>query len=628
MQPSTPDARRIRFGPFELDLRAEEVRKDGLNLKLHGQPTKVLAMLLEHPGDVVTREELKKRLWQDDTFVDFDHSLNTAINKIREALRDSAESPKYVETIPRRGYRFIASVEAVAGIVPGQGGRPQRTPLRRWAGMAFAGVALIAAVLVGLNVAGLRVRVLKGVGAVREPPLRIESIAVLPLENLSRDPEQEYFADGMTDELITNLSKVRALRVISRTTAMHYKGSKKTLPEIAGELNVDAVVESSVLRSGNRVRITANLLHAPTDRHLWAETYESEMRDVLMLQSEVTRAISHEIQVQLTPQEQMRLGASRKIDPGAYEAYLRGLAEWNRLRFHQALSYFQQAAARDPDYAPAHVGLADCYFKLADMGGEPPVEMFAKSKAAALRAISLDSTLGEPHALLGIVTLYADWDWAAAEGELQRGLALSPNYSLAHEWYGAYLLAVNRLDEATAEERKAVALDPAGRITNAALALVYLHTHQYDRSLAVGQRMSTLFPDWGAGRWFQAESYLQKGMFDETVREYLKAKAMNGDKPEEVAAFEQAYAKSGIRGFWKEEVQSLKATPAGQPASAYDLAVDLALLGDKDRAFESLGTAYKARDGMMPWFRSDPRLASLHLDPRFKDLVRRMNFPP
>ncbi|MEJ2008307.1 MAG: winged helix-turn-helix domain-containing protein [Acidobacteriota bacterium] len=317
MPQATHPAKVLRFGVFELDLRAGELRKQGLKVRLQERPLQILALLLENPGEVVTREELRRQLWPADTFVDFDHSVNTAIKKLREALGDSAENPRFVETLPRHGYRFIATIDSGAAVHEPQKGvslaKPPRA--RRVAALVAGGVAAILVLLVAFDVAGLRGRLLSSVGASHDVPLpKIESIAVLPLENLSGDPAQEYFADGMTEELITDLGKISALRVISRTSVMRYKGTRKPLPEIARELHVDGIVEGTVLRSGNRVRITANLMYARTDRHLWAQAYERNLGDVLSLQDEVARNVASQIRIKVTSQEQARLASARPGD--------------------------------------------------------------------------------------------------------------------------------------------------------------------------------------------------------------------------------------------------------------------------------------------------------------------------
>jgi TolB-like protein/DNA-binding winged helix-turn-helix (wHTH) protein len=399
----------IRFGVFELDLGSGELRKSGVLIHLPPQPFKILALLASRAGQLVTREQIDQQIWGNETFVDFEQGLNHCIKQIRTVLGDDAESPHYIETLPRRGYRFIAPIETIAPVsspATSVAALYERRHLeevepavvdRRYSmraralALAAGGLVALVATLIGLNVAGLRERVFRAVGAAREPPLQIQSIAVLPLENLSGDPAQEYFADGMTDELITDLGQISALRVISRTSVMRYKGTKKSLGEIARELNVDAVVEGMVLRSGERVRITANLLHAPTDRHLWAETYERDLRDVLALQSEVAQAITREIRTTLTPGEHVRLTTTRPVNPEAYELYLkgiraRGLARYeDREGWFRVKAFFQQAIAKDPSYAPAYVALASCYNWAASAAFLPYMEASSKAKALARR---------------------------------------------------------------------------------------------------------------------------------------------------------------------------------------------------------------------------------------------------
>lgn len=374
----------VRFGQFEVDLRTSELRRQGRKIKLQVQQCRILGVLLERAGEVVTRDDLRKQLWSEDTFVDFDHSLNTAIMRLREALGDSSENPRFIETLPRLGYRFIAEVAELRdpaleksqtaalsapdlNILPSHYGhttlaadiantREKKVGLRQklmLGGIVFAGVALIA---------GITIRSIQNTAAARVAPTELKSIVVLPLENLSGDKDQEYFADGMTDELIAHLAKIRALRVISRTSAMEYKGTHKTLSEIARDLKVDAVVEGTVLRSGNRVRITAELIQVATDRHLWAETYESELGDILALQGHVATAIVNEIRIKLTPEEEKRLATTRPVSTESYEDYLKGRYYWNKRSeqgLTKAIEYFQSATQKDPGYALAYAGLAD-----------------------------------------------------------------------------------------------------------------------------------------------------------------------------------------------------------------------------------------------------------------------------
>lgn len=403
-----------RFDQFELNLRTAEIYKQGKRVKLQDQPCQVLALLTERPGELVTREELQKRLWPNDTFVDFDHGVNIAINKLRDALGDSAEHPRFIETLPRRGYRWLAPVESIADIsakartavsesaplkVPPPPGSV--TSVAPWSKIRLLPAAAISAIaflcgltlLFAFDVGKLRTRSLGSAA-----PARIQSIAVLPLENLSHEPEQEYFADGITEELITSLSKIGALHVTSRTSVMRYKRTNKSLPQIARELNVDGIIEGTVQRSGDRVRVTAQLIHAPTDRHMWAGTYDRELKDVLALQDEVARSIANEIKTTLTPQEQKSLTAVRPVNPGAYEAYLKGRYYWNKRTaegISKASDYFQQAINLQPDYGMAYSGLADCSSGLAWHGFAAPKEVLPRAKAAALKAIEIDPASGE-----------------------------------------------------------------------------------------------------------------------------------------------------------------------------------------------------------------------------------------
>src|SRR5260370_728554 len=424
MKQSAIPASSVRFGVYEFDLRSGELRKHGIRIKLQEQPCQILSILLEHRGEMVTREELQRRLWPSDTFVDFDHSLNTAVMRLREALNDSSESPRFIETLPRRGYRFVAPVEeksasenestqeqrgevsapksAIAKngpTLPPLSPGLRATPAK--AGGRVPRPVLVSATLflLGIVIAGgLAARYLRKPSVVAAPPDRITSLVVLPFENLSADKDQAYFAHGMTDELIAHLAKIRALRVISRTSTIEYKGTHKTLSHIARDLNVDSVVEGTVLRSGDRVRITAELVQVATDRHLWAETYESQLGDILTLQSHVASAIVNEIRVKLTPEDQVRLAATRPVSTQSYDNYLKGRYYWNKRSqegLTKAINYFQIAIDKDPHYALAYAGLADCYSILgsAIVGTVPPSELAPQARVAPLKSLGLDHTL-------------------------------------------------------------------------------------------------------------------------------------------------------------------------------------------------------------------------------------------
>ncbi|MBZ5561642.1 MAG: winged helix-turn-helix domain-containing protein [Acidobacteriia bacterium] len=688
-------ANHIRFGVFEVDLRTGELRKQGLKLKLQIQPFRILAMLLERPGELITREEIREKLWPADTFIDFEHSVNSSIKKLREVLCDDAEKPRYIETLPRRGYRFIAPVEtarravsdtetvgpgvadteapqpravadtepvetarrAVSTSVPPfstggfarraitaviQGALDAHRAQMRWRRLAVFGVGLAAlalglALLFIFNLAGLRDRLLTLVGARHGVPVpKIESIAVLPLENVSRDPEQEYFADGMTDELITNLGKIGALRVISRTTAMHYKGTKKTLPEIARELDVDAVVEGSVLRSGSRVRITANLLHAPTDRHLWAESYESDLSDVLVLQGEVARAIAGEIQGKLTPQQQVRLATTRAVNPEAHDAYLKGRYLLTRLvvshggtrtqeGIDTALEYFQLALKKDPNYAPGYVGIGFAWGMRAERGFLPAREAFPKAKAAALKALELDNTLADAHGLLARIQFCYEWDWAAAERGYKRAIELNPNSGELRTGYMDLLHVMQRPQEAKAQIERALELDPLNPRIQYWFGLHLMFSRQYDAAIAQAYNILKMEPDASLPHVVLQSVFQAKGMFDEQLAEGKKADA--GDR-ELVEAMDRGYARGGYREAMRLSAETLVRRSKRTYVSATGIAVHYADAGEKDRAMEWLEKAYAERKPDMVHLGVAPDWDPVRSDPRFQALLRRMNFPP
>src|SRR5438046_6338633 len=489
----------VRFGTYEIALHSGELRKAGVRIRVQQQPLKLLEILLEHPGEVVTREELRSRIWPNEDFGDFDQAVNVAIAKLRAALGDSAENPRYIETLPKRGYRFIAEVSVVAeddrtkkpesatGTIPGTdtGHQIQGAGLivepkhRQWPANRVMG-ALALALVLSLTI--LAVWIFRSRG---RAPTGIRSLAVLPLDNLSGDASQDYFAVGMTDELITDLAQIRALRVISRTSVMAYKHARKPLPEIARELNVDAVVEGTVLRSGDRVRITAQLIEASTDKHLWSQSYEGEMRDTLALQNKVARAIADQIRINLNPQEQAALKHVKVVTPQSYEAYLKGRYFWNKRTadgLKAALGYFDQAIKKDANYAQAYAGLADSYALMGDWeyGVLAPKEALPRAKAAAIKALELDNTLGEAHTSLAFTLDSFDWDWGSAESEFKRALDLNPGYATAHQWYSWHLIEMGRNSEAIAEMRKAENLDPLSLIIGADMADVLLIARRYD----------------------------------------------------------------------------------------------------------------------------------------------------
>jgi TolB-like protein/DNA-binding winged helix-turn-helix (wHTH) protein/Flp pilus assembly protein TadD len=616
----------LKFGIFEVDLQAGEVRKAGMKQKLAGQPFQVLQALLERPHEIVTREELRERLWPGNTFVDYDLALKKAVNRLREVLGDSAESPHFIETIPRRGYRFLGTLDAAEqpNAVPAATLPPTR---RRIPGALTAGLvlALIAVLLIGLNVDKLRTRIFA-----KSRSLEIRSIAVLPLQNLSNDPSQDYFSDGITDALTTELAQIGALRVISRTSADHFKGTRETLPEIGRKLNVEAIVEGSVTRSENRVRITAQLIDVQTDRHLWARSYERDIQDILGLQAEVSRDIASEVKIKLTPQDQARLSNARSIAPETYEAYLKGRYYLEKLSisgFKEGLGYYQQAVTRDPNYAPAYVGLAECYEALGMWGALPPREARSQAKTAAEKALALDDTLGEAHGALGHIHFTYDWDWPDAEREFKRALELDPSTSITRVRYATYLSAMGRHDEALAQIKEAHALDPVSHITNGLMGAVYFWARRFDEAIDQFNKTLVLYPDSAADHGYLALSYEQKRMYGEAVKEHLKQKELNGVSKEELSVLRQAFASSGMKGFLRADLRSTIATSKPQYLTAWDFAQLYARLGENDQAFEWLEKSYQERGHYFAFMKVDPSFDGLHSDPRFQELLHRMNFP-
>jgi TolB-like protein/DNA-binding winged helix-turn-helix (wHTH) protein/Flp pilus assembly protein TadD len=628
----------FRFGVFELDLHAGELRKRGLRVRLQEQPFQVLAMLVEQPGEVITREQLQSKLWRADTFVDFDHGLNKAINKIRDALSDSAESPRFVETVARRGYRFLAEVK-VADSAPVRG--PEFTapppslaesvdprgltsnlarskhllPSLAWKTAAFVLVVLMASLTAWKFYPWNR------------PSPVIRSLAVLPLESLSNDASQDYFADGMTDELISDLGQISALRVISRTSVMGYKHVRKPLPQIARELNVDAVVEGTVLRSGDRVRITAQLIDASTDKHLWSQSYEGEVRDTLALQNKVARAVADQIRVNLNPQEQTALKSVKVVNPEAYESYLKGRYFWNKRTangLNVALAYFVQAIDEDPKYAQAYSGLADTYALLGDWqyAVMTPKEALPKAKAAAIKALELDSALGEAHNSLAFVLDGFDWDLDSGGKEFRRAIELNPGYATAHHWYAWHLSLLGRYDEAIAEMRKAENLDPLSLVINADLAELLVLAHSYDESIQQSRKTIEMDPNFALAHNQLAQAYLQKHMADEAVAELRKAVQLSGGSPTCIANLARAYAASGKRSEAAKLLSDLMKRSSSNYSHASEIAMIYASLGDTNQAMNWLEKGYDER--FNPGVLLRPGFDPLRSDPRFENLVRRV----
>jgi TolB-like protein len=568
----------VRFGSFELDQDAGELRREGAKVRLQEQPLQLLQILLEQPGKVIPREELRNRVWPSDTFVDFDHGINNAIKRLREALGDTAETPRYIETLPRRGYRFIGAINAVPEAVSG----------------------------------GIR------------------SVAVLPLENLSGDPEQEYFADGLTEALITNLAKIGALRVVSRTTAMQYKKVRRSLPEIARELQVDGIVEGTVLRSGGRVRISAQLIDARTDSHIWAESYERDLRDILALHSELARAIARQVQVTVTPREQLELGRTHTVHPEAYEAYLKGRHHWNRRSaddLKKAINYFQHAIEREPNYAPAHIGLADCAGIAGFWSFAAPADGCAKAKAAALRSLELEET-AEARASLGWAVMHYDWDLSAAEREFQLAIEENPLYATAHQWYGHCLGCMGRFEEGFAELRRAIQLEPLSLIISTSYAGLSWLGRQWDQAIEQTKKTLDLDPSFVAGRWALARPYDAKGMPELAIAYALEAiNVSHSTQLFFIADLGHAYASAGKKEEAMDVLRQLKKIGDHHYVDPCLIAQIEAALGENERALNSLESALQKRSAWVPYLPMDPWFDSLRSDSRFENLLQRAGLP-
>jgi TolB-like protein/DNA-binding winged helix-turn-helix (wHTH) protein/Tfp pilus assembly protein PilF len=628
MPSSAPHARALRFDNFELDVRAGELRKRGVRLRLQGQPLQVLAALLSRAGEVVTREELRAQIWTADTFVDFDHSLHNAVARLREALGDSAETPRYIETLPRRGYRFIAAVEREEAQAPRCSAES--------VGLGEVSVApglskprtLLITTIVALLVIACAVR-LAWTGA--HPTIaapRPNSIAVLPLDNLSGDASEEFFADGMTDQLITDLAKIESLRVISRTSVMQYKGTKKSLPEIARELNVDAIVEGSVIRSGERVRVTAQLLQASTDQHLWAETYDRDRGDVLKLQAEVADAIAQHVRVQMTPLQKAQLRRADVVNPAAYDSYLKG-----RLYFTTGFSKpdslkkaqqdFEESIQKDPNFALAYAGLADTYVYLAFTGALAKDPAHGAAKQALAKALQLDETIGEAHDALGVLSWRFDWDWETAEREFNRAIALAPSYSCAHEDRAIFLAFVGRRAEALAELAKINQMD-YGFSSAMAESMTYYELRDYAGLVEASKRGLLFDPEDAFLHYLLGVGYEATGKLPEAISQYQKA-MKTWDDPTVGVALAHVYSAAGRKAEANKILRDLQRMSKQTLVRSYTMATIYAGLGENDKAFELLEKACSEKSLDISFsLKSDLLLDDLRADPRFQSMLRRI----
>lgn len=652
-EPDVGESATVRFGLYTADFRAAELKKGHDTVPLQKLPFRVLALLVREPGRVVTREELRQELWPADTFVDFERGISTAVSKLREALGDSASNPRFIQTVGRRGYRFIAPVSlAVAAGTrehglsnTGQDGGVAQTAVaqqpsdtlpvtappaelgRRVSSRRSRQVVYSLVLLLLVGATGIIFRIWSGSRAAEQR--EIMSIAVLPLENLSGDPQQEYLSDGLTDAVTTVLAQIGGLRVISRTTSMHYKHTHKTAPEIARELGVDALVEGSVIRSGNQLRLYVELIQAKNDRHLWANSYDRELANVLILQGELAREIAGQIQLRLTPEQEERFSQKRQVDPETYILYLQGRFYWHQRSeesLTKAIAYFEQAVARDPNFAPAYAGLADSYLVLPFFAPAAFEPLYAKAHDAASKALALDARLAEAHNSEAYVKIYRDWDFKGAEEEFQKALAINPNYATAHQWYAELLSLEGRHDEAIAQVTRALELDSQSAVVHHQAGQVFRTARQYSRVMPEYEKSLQLDPQFFANYFAMYRLYRETGDYEKAIDAgQRQASFMNQGYQKALARAARAYDTGGRQAFLRKSLAVWATT--GWGVSRYYEAWDYAALGDLDSSMRVLEQEYRRHNPMVLNARTDPELDVLRSDPRFQALLRKIGLP-
>jgi len=607
-----------RFGDFVVDLNTRQLFHSGQAVHLEPTVLKLLMFLIENRDRLVAKRELLDTVWGD-TFVS-ESALTKAIARLRKALEDEPSRPKYIETVHALGYRFIAEVEEILQAIEK---RPMRTKVRRnTSALIFFAAVLVIVILFSSEFSDLWTRM---TGA--EERLRVTSLAVLPFDNLTGDPEQDYFVEGLHEVLLTDLSTISGLRVISRQSTMRYKTSKKLVPEIARELNVDALVEGGVLLVGGQVRITAQLIHGRTDEHMWAKTYDRDLRDVFALLSEVAREITDEIEVTLTPQEQERLASAGPVSPQVNEAYLRGqyfLKSFTTEGLKKSLGYFNQSVDIDPDFAPAWVGLAGAHLLIAYFGDEPPHMAMLQARAAAKRALELDDQLSGAHATMGWVKLYT-WDWPGAGEAFKEALRLNPNDVMTYHGYADYLTLTGQPEKGLAQIRRGRSLDPLSPMANLPVPFHLYMMRRYDESIAEARELLKVNPDYPVSRVLSMD-YWQKGLFEEALAEYRKTLVRRNDTGL-LEALEKGNADSGPHGAMRAIAQELVARSKVGYVEPFKIASVFARAGDFDRAFEWLESAIDYGSPELVYLAIRPEFDPLRIDPRYSSLMRRLSLP-
>ena len=644
---SAPQDSLVCFGAFELDLRTGELRKAGVRISLPEQPLQVLKALLERPGELVTREELKQRLWSAETFVDFEHGLNAAVRRLRDALGDAADVPRFVETLPRRGYRFIAPV---AG--PGAGERlstvaaeiderldasPAPDPLTLQTHTKIQRPLLVTT---GILVSAL---MLLGSGYVLWRPAAAPStlpdtrvmLAVLPFDNLTGDVDQEYISDGMTEELIAQLGALDPPRlgVIARQSAMQFKKSTKRANQIGSDLGVTHLLAGSLRRTGSRIRIAVQLINAETESQLWAEQYERDGMDLLALQREVAAAVARQITASVGVARSDVDGDARRhsTNAEAYEHYLRGRYHvWRRDTaegFEKARAHFQRAIDLDDSYAHAHSGLADTYTMLGSAGFLPMREAYPLARAAALKAIALDGALAEGHTSLAFILADYDWDWDTADRHFRTAIELNPNYEIAVRTYSAYLALWGRDKEALEFAERARGLDPVSPIVRQNLGLTHYFARRYDDAIVQFREALDLDPDFGQAHLMLGRTYVAKGLPHRAVEELERAKGLMGARPDVTTPMAYVLARAGRRVEALATLDELRRIAKPRDPSPFRLAYVHIGLGETDAAFDWLEKSVQARDWQLGMLKVEPAFDSLRSDPRFAGLLERVGLP-
>jgi len=629
----------VRFGVFEADLETGELRKNGAKVPLQGQPFQVCAILLERSGKLVTREELRQKVWPEDTFVDFDHAVNTAIKKIRIALGDEADNPRFVQTLPRRGYRFICPVltgdghlaeaehpATAATTVVETGPTDQRLGARP---------RFLVTILISCCALSLAVMVYLGWRRMRagrpSPGSGYVMLAVLPFQNLSGDPNQDYFSDGLTEEMIAQLGALSPdqLGVIARTTSMAYKHTSKSVEQIGSELGVGYVLESSVRRDGNQMRISVQLIRVHDQLHVWARSYDRHISHSIELQEEVAKAVAEQIEVKLSASYKGRTNPHH-LDAGANEAYLRGRYFWNQFTpegYLKAISYFQQAIARDPNFAEAYSGLADSYNFLVVTDSIPASEGHPKALVAARRAVSLGVNLAEPHASLAVAMARSEWNWAGAESEYTRAITLNPSYAMVHRLYASILGATRRHHEAWEQINEAMRLDPLSLPNNAEVVRTLYYARNYDQAIEQGQKAMQLDPNYVRSHFWLGRVYSQKGMHKEAIAASEKILESMPDSTLGLTEMAYSLAVAGQRKEARQILRRLEWRSASAFVPAYNFAVIHIALNEEEVAMRYMQQAYENRDWALLVLAVEPRLDPVRKDPRFQEILAKLKFP-